>query len=119
MAGKMFSQEAVLSSFPSGSSAMIGPTFIHDGGDEFNVNNPPRVVAGFYGEFIEALLSSPPFRAITNIAPGEGFVKIALGPPVSVDSVAGAAVAGALGKTQLSTLDTRQDQGSRISCLKL
>lgn len=102
MAGKMFSQESVVSSFPSGSYTLIEPTFIHGGG-EFNVN-PPRV-AGFYGEFIEALLSSPPLRTITNIAPG-GFVKIALEPPVSVDSVAGAAVAGALGKTQRYTLDT-------------
>jgi hypothetical protein len=102
MAGKTFSRDSVLSSFPSGSSTLIEPTFIY-GGDEFKVN-PPRV-AGFYGEFIEALLSSGPIRAVTNIAPG-GIVKIALEPPVSVDSVANAAVAGALGKTTQAVLDT-------------
>jgi hypothetical protein len=100
MTGKTFSQDAVASNFPTGST-LIEPTFIY-GGDSFNVN-PPRV-AGFYGEFIETLLSSTPIRAANNITPG-GVVKIALEPPVSVGSVAGAAVAGALGKTQ-GTLDT-------------
>jgi hypothetical protein len=103
MQGKTFSQDTVVSNFPgSGSFTLIEPTFIH-GGDEFNVN-PPRV-AGFYGEFIESLLGSAPIRAVTNICP-EGIVKIALEPPVSVESVAGAAVAGALGKAQLQVLDT-------------
>jgi nucleoside-diphosphate-sugar epimerase len=112
MAGKTFSQDAVASNFPSGSSTLIEPTFIY-GGDEFNVN-PPRV-AGFYGEFIEALLSSGPIRAVTNIAP-DGIVKIALEPPVSVDSVANAAVAGALGKTQavLDTHDKIKETGSIV-----
>ena len=95
MQGKTFSQDAVVSSFDR--STLIEPTFIY-GGESFNVN-PPRV-AGFYGEFIEALLSSGPIRAITNIAP-EGIIKIALEPPVSVDAVASAAVAGALRKTDL------------------
>lgn len=99
MQGKSFSQDVVTSSFAA--STLIEPTFIY-GGDSFNFN-PPRV-AGFYGEFIEALLSSGPIRAITNVAP-EGFIKIALEPPVSVDSVANAAVAGALGKTN-SVLDS-------------
>ena len=99
MQGKTFSQEAVVSNFDR--STLIEPTFIY-GGDSFNVN-PPRV-AGFYGEFIEALLSSGPIRAMTNIAP-EGIIKIALEPPVSVDSVANAAVAGALRRTD-SVLDS-------------
>lgn len=100
MKGKTFSQDAVTSNFGS-SSTLIEPTFIY-GGDSFGVN-PPRV-AGFYGEFIEAILSSGPLRAVTNIAP-KGFIKIALEPPVSVDAVADAAVAGALGKSE-SVLDT-------------
>lgn len=100
MTGKTFSQDAVTSNFATGAT-LIEPTFIH-GGDSFNLN-PPRV-AGFYGEFIEAILSSGPLRAITNIAP-EGIIKIALEPPVSVDSVAEAAVAGALGKAT-AVLDT-------------
>lgn len=99
MQGKTFSQETVASSIER--STLIEPTFIY-GGDSFNVN-PPRV-AGFYGEFIEALLSSGPIRALTNVAP-EGIIKIALEPPVSVDTIANAAVAGALGKAD-SVLDT-------------
>jgi uncharacterized protein YbjT (DUF2867 family) len=104
MKGKTFSQSAILSSFPN-SATLIEPTFIY-GGDEFSLK-PPRV-ASFYGEFIEALLSSGPVRGITNIAP-EGIIKIALEPPVSVDAVAAAAVNGALGTssgvTELDTYD--------------
>jgi hypothetical protein len=100
MVGKSFSMDAVTSNFGS-NSILIEPTFIH-GGDKFQVN-PPRV-AGFYGSFIEGLLSSGFFRAAANIAP-EGFIKIALEPPISVDVVASAAVAGALGKA-MPVLDT-------------
>ena len=103
ISGKTFSQDSVASIF-SGSSTLIEPTFIYNGGDEFHANHPPRPVAGFYGEFVEALLSSGPIRAATNITP-DGFVKMALEPPVSVESVANAAVAGALGNTQ-AVLDT-------------
>jgi len=48
-------------------------------------------------------LSSGPFRAAASIAPG--FIGVALEPPINVSSVAGAAVAGALGLSQ-SILDT-------------
>ena len=103
MTGKTFSQNSVVTNFPNGASTLIEPTFIY-GGDSFSLN-PPRV-ASFYGEFIESLLSSGPVRGITNIAP-EGFIKIALEPPVPVDAVAGAAVNGALGVVngELSTYD--------------
>ncbi|KAG7364982.1 NAD-dependent epimerase/dehydratase [Nitzschia inconspicua] len=105
MKGKTFSQSAITSSFPN-TATLIEPTFIY-GGDSFSVS-PPRV-ASFYGEFIEALLSSGPVRGITNIAP-QGFIKIALEPPVSVEAVAAAAVNGALGSyssgvTELDTYD--------------
>jgi hypothetical protein len=102
MTGKTFSQNSVITNFPKGAT-LIAPTFIY-GGDSFSLN-PPRV-ASFYGEFIEALLSSGPVRGITDIAP-EGFIKIALEPPVPVDSVAAAAVNGALGVVngELSTYD--------------
>lgn len=100
MTGKTFSQTEVLSNFPSGAT-LIEPTFIY-GGDTFQLQ-PPRV-ASFYGEFIETLLSSGPIRGVANIAP-EGIVKIALEPPVSVNAVAAAAVAGALEKS-LGELDT-------------
>ena len=93
MAGKSFSQDSIVSKFSPQQYTLIEPTFIY-GGDEFKVN-PPRV-AGFYGSFVEGVLSSGPLRALTNVAP-EGFIKIALEPPVSVEAVAKAAVAGALG----------------------
>lgn len=103
MNAKIFSEQSVLSTFSGpGEAIIIEPTFIF-GGDEFSVN-PPRV-AGFYGRFVESILSSGPIRAVTNVLP-EGFIKIALEPPVSVDDVAGAACAAALGKSTETELDT-------------
>lgn len=104
MAGKAYSESSIERAFGSGegSFTLIEPTFIY-GGDKFALN-PPRVASG-YGQIIEGLLSSPPFRAATNIAP-EGILKIALEPPVSASSVAKAAVAGALGKSTVSVIDT-------------
>lgn len=102
MKGKASSEAAISSAFPTGSYTIVEPTFIY-GGDKFALK-PPRVASG-YGQIIESLLSSPPFRAATNIAP-EGFIKIALEPPVSSTSVAKAVVAGALGKSSAPTLDT-------------
>lgn len=93
MKGKEFSRQAVLATFPE-SCTLIEPTFIY-GGDAFGIN-PPRV-AGFYGQLIEGLLASPPIRAVEGILP-PGIIKIALEPPVSVDAVVNAAVAGALGR---------------------
>ncbi|VEU33558.1 unnamed protein product [Pseudo-nitzschia multistriata] len=101
MKGKTFSQNAVESNFPNGSHVLIEPTFIY-GGDSFSVN-PPRV-AGFYGEFIESLLSSGPIRGITGVS--SGFLKIALEPPISVDAVSAAAVNAATGKLSSEVLDT-------------
>jgi len=101
MKGKMSSQDSVESNFPNGSHVFIEPTFIY-GGDSFSVN-PPRV-ASFYGEFIETLLSSGLVRGITNVS--SGFVKIALEPPVSVDSVSAAACNAATGKLNTDVLDT-------------
>uniref|UniRef100_A0A7S3LFR6 NAD(P)-binding domain-containing protein n=1 Tax=Amphora coffeiformis TaxID=265554 RepID=A0A7S3LFR6_9STRA len=103
MQGKAFSEASIQDEFGSSASyTLIEPTFIY-GGDKFALN-PPRVASG-YGQLIETLLSSAPFRAATNIAP-EGFIKIALEPPVSASSVAKAAVAGALGKSSVAVLDT-------------
>lgn len=104
MEGKAYSEAAITNAFGTGdgSYTLIEPTFIY-GGDKFALK-PPRVANG-YGQFIEALLSSAPFRAATNVAP-EGFIKIALEPPVSATSVAKAAIAGALGKLSMPVLDT-------------
>mmetsp|Transcript_8827 Transcript_8827/g.18333 ORF Transcript_8827/g.18333 Transcript_8827/m.18333 type:complete len:317 (-) Transcript_8827:71-1021(-) len=101
MAGKSFSQDSVESYFPSSKHVFIEPTFIY-GGDSFSVN-PPRV-ASFYGEFIEALLSSGLVRGVASIT--SGFVKIALEPPVSVDEVSAAACNAATGKLSTDVLDT-------------
>lgn len=101
MKGKMFSRSSVLSTFGEQNAIFIEPTFIY-GGDSFGIN-PPRV-ASFYGTFIEGLLSSNAIRSIEGILP-PGIVKIALEPPVAVEDVALAAVAGALGKSA-SILDT-------------
>jgi hypothetical protein len=103
MKGKTVSRDAVLANFPGAASTLVEPTFIYGGGS-FELN-PPRV-AGFYGKIIEGLLSSSPVRAVTGIAPA-GIIKIALEPPVPVEAVASAAVAGALGKEGApSILDT-------------
>ena len=94
MAGKSISRQAVLDLFRE-EAIFIEPTFIYGGGS-FELN-PPRV-ASFYGKFIEGLLSSGPIRSVERaLAPG--IVKIALEPPVPVEAVANAAVAGALGRT--------------------
>lgn len=75
--------------------------FIYGGGS-FELN-PPRV-ASFYGSFIEGLLSSGPLRTVDRLL-SPGIIKIALEPPVPVEGIAAAAVAGALGRTS-SILDT-------------
>lgn len=92
--GKQVSRDAVLSNFGD-KGILIEPTFIYGGGS-FEVN-PPRV-PDFYGKFVDGILSSSPIRSIDRVL-SPGFIKIALEPPVNVDAVAGAAVAGALGKS--------------------
>jgi uncharacterized protein YbjT (DUF2867 family) len=99
MTGKQFSENTIKSNFES--YTLIEPTFIY-GGDKFAIN-PPRVADG-YGKLVEGLLSSGPFRAAASISPG--IIGVALEPPVKVGAVAGAAVSGALGLSQLATLDT-------------
>ena len=99
MAGKSFSEDSIKSNFP-GSYTLIEPTFIY-GGDKFAVN-PPRVADG-YGKLVEGVLSSGLFRVAASVSPG--MLGVALEPPVKVGSVAGAAVAGALGLSQ-PILDT-------------
>lgn len=74
-------------------TTIVKPTFIY-GGDSFELL-PPRVAAN-YGSGVEELLSFKPFRMLADATPG--MIKVALRPPVSVDAVAGACVAGALGE---------------------
>lgn len=101
MRGKTFSRDAVLDQFGD-KATLIEPTFIYGGGS-FETN-PPRV-PGFYGAFIEGLLSASPVRQVERIL-SPGILKIALEPPVGVHDVARAAVAGALGKSPMPVLDT-------------
>jgi len=76
-----------------GTPTVLQPTFIY-GGQEFSAT-PPRV-AEWYGEKIEDLLGNPVIRAAASISPAP--LKLALLPPNSVQDVAGAAAAAALGK---------------------
>jgi nucleoside-diphosphate-sugar epimerase len=103
MEGKTESRETVLKLFGD-KATLIEPTFIYGGGS-FELN-PPRV-ASFYGKFIEAILSSNPIRSIDRVV-SPGFIKIALEPPVPVEAVANAAIAGALGRAPpiLDTYDS-------------
>ena len=82
------------------------PTFIY-GGDSFGFL-PPRVNDA-YGSFIDQLLSFVLFDALANVTPG--LIKVALRPPVSVNAVAGACVAGVLSgaSTGVQVLDTAAD----------
>jgi len=90
-AGKREAEAAVLEAFPD-SAVVVRPSFVY-GGSEFGLS-PPRV-AGAYGSAVEALLSSSPVKNIARIMPGP--VALTLEPPVAVENVAAAAVAGAVG----------------------
>lgn len=99
--GKAFSRESVLTQFGD-AAVLIEPTFIYGGGS-FETN-PPRVPS-FYGRFIEGLLSASPIRQVERVL-SPGLLKIALEPPLPVEAVARAAVAGALGKSPRPILDS-------------
>jgi len=99
MQGKAFSEEAIKQqNFDS--YTLIKPTFIY-GGDKFGIN-PPRVVDA-YGQLVEGLLSTAPFRVAADILPG--FLGLALEPPVSARDVASAAIEGAI-SSETMVLDT-------------
>ena len=57
---------------------------------------PPRVTQT-YGDALAKVLGSGPVKALAAKAPGP--IALTLAEPVSVDDVAGACVAGALGMT--------------------
>jgi uncharacterized protein YbjT (DUF2867 family) len=90
--GKQDAETEILGKFGASNSLIIKPTFIY-GGNAFGLS-PPRV-NGAYGGLVDVALSSGPIRALAGISPGP--LKLVLEPPVSVDAVAAAAVAGALG----------------------
>lgn len=82
---------------------VVRPTFIY-GGDAFGLF-PPRVNTA-YGSFIDQLLSFGLFKLLADVAPG--LIKVALRPPVAVESVAGACVDGVFNnnKSGVKILDT-------------
>jgi uncharacterized protein YbjT (DUF2867 family) len=96
---KAIAEDAVKSAFPS-SYTLVKPSFIY-GGDEF-ILNPPRV-ASFYGSIVDSVLSSGPFRALASVSPA--LIKVAIVPPVSVEHIAQAIAASAVGLSTSSSLD--------------
>lgn len=81
---------------------LVKPTFVY-GGSEFGLL-PPRVNFE-YGAGVEELLMLPPFEFLANVSPG--LIKVALRPPVCVDSVAAACAKAAADESggDLPTLD--------------
>ena len=69
---------------------------------------PPRVNYE-YGSGVEELLMLPPFKILADVTPG--LIKVALRPPVCVDSVAGACAKAALDDSgaDLPVLDGTDD----------
>mmetsp|Transcript_13897 Transcript_13897/g.30411 ORF Transcript_13897/g.30411 Transcript_13897/m.30411 type:complete len:311 (-) Transcript_13897:129-1061(-) len=101
--GKGDAEEAAQESVGGASKlCVVKPTFIY-GGDSFAIN-PPRVTFE-YGSGIEELLMLPPIKILADITPG--LIKVALRPPVCVDSVAGACAKAVLDESgsPLPTLD--------------
>ena len=92
--GKQMAEAAALDAVEGDSTRLcvVRPTFIY-GGDSFGLL-PPRVTFE-YGSGIEELLSLGIFKSLADITPG--LIKVALRPPVSVDSVAAACASAALG----------------------
>ena len=93
--GKQQAEESALQAVGGDSSRciIVKPSFIY-GGDSFGLL-PPRVNYE-YGSGVEELLSLGVFKFLGDVTPG--LIKVALRPPVSVDAVAGACAAAAMGK---------------------
>ena len=91
--GKLVAEKAALDAVDGDASkvCLIKPTFIY-GGADFGLI-PPRVNYE-YGSGVEELLSLPPFKLLADVTPG--LIKVALRPPVCVDSVASACAKAAV-----------------------
>jgi len=98
--GKADAEAAILDHFGADASTFIKPSFIY-GGESFGLF-PPRVTSG-YGSGIEELLSNGIITKAADALPG--LIKVALRPPVSVDAVAGACAAAAMGEIDAGTYD--------------
>jgi nucleoside-diphosphate-sugar epimerase len=113
--GKRQAESAILSTFGPERSSFIAPSFVY-GGDSFSLS-PPRV-ASAYGSVVERILSLAPLRSLAAAIPGP--VGLALRSPVSVDAVAAAAAAAALGKpAALARHDgTEEINAAALACPK-
>eukprot|EP00978_Attheya_sp_CCMP212_P028125 scaffold96297_cov53-Attheya_sp.AAC.5 len=98
--GEAAALEAVGGEASNKACIIIRPSFIY-GGDSFGLF-PPRV-NGAYGSAVEELLSLGPFCILADLTPG--LIKVALRPPSSVDAVAAACAAAALGEIDGGILD--------------
>jgi nucleoside-diphosphate-sugar epimerase len=99
-AGKVEAEEALAANFAEGDYFIVKPSFIY-GGDTFSLT-PPRVTKT-YGDLLSKVLGSGPVKALAAKAPGP--VALTLAEPVSVEDVAGACVAGAMGLTSGNAVD--------------
>eukprot|EP00521_Asterionellopsis_glacialis_P010895 CAMPEP_0195305586 /NCGR_PEP_ID=MMETSP0707-20130614/36550_1 /TAXON_ID=33640 /ORGANISM="Asterionellopsis glacialis, Strain CCMP134" /LENGTH=320 /DNA_ID=CAMNT_0040369743 /DNA_START=124 /DNA_END=1086 /DNA_ORIENTATION=+ len=100
--GKAKAEAAALDAVDNDSTkaCIVRPSFIY-GGDSFGLL-PPRVNYE-YGSGVEELLSFGLFKALADVTPG--LIKVALRPPSSVDAVADACAAAALGEIEGGVLD--------------
>lgn len=99
LAGKA-EAEAAIRSANFAQATILKPTLVY-GGAVFNIN-PPRVPT-FWGSFVEAVLSTPPLRLLAGVSPAA--LKVALLPPVDVDTTAKALAQVALGSYSSSEFD--------------
>lgn len=97
--GKIMAEKAAINAMGGDATkvCLVKPTFIY-GGSEFGFL-PPRVNYE-YGSGVEELLMLPLFQFLADITPG--LIKVALRPPVSVDSVAAACSKAALDESPAS-----------------
>ena len=102
--GKSATERAVADAFPGDASFLVKPSFIY-GGDAFSLN-PPRVTQQ-YGDVLVKLLGSGAVKAIAEKAPGP--IALTLAEPQSVDDVAAATAAAALGKCDGASVDGADD----------
>jgi len=90
--GKEAAEACLRENYAEGDYFIVKPSFVY-GGDAFSLT-PPRVTKT-YGDVLAKVLGSGPVKALAAKAPGP--IALTLAEPVSVEDVAGACVAGALG----------------------
>lgn len=99
--GKIIAEKAAIDAMGGDAKkvCVVKPTFIY-GGTGFGLL-PPRVNYE-YGSGVEELLMLPPFKFLADVTPG--LIKVALRPPVCVDSVAAACAKAAMDESGVDLL---------------